>query len=185
MAGINRDMDSYLRRRKGGGVFSFSSSRPSSSGTGPSWWSGLFAGKAREDDGLDSVEREELMTMEQDLKTREEEIEHVKEFEEELEERQEQEVGLYHKLRRFFSGGPQAPVDDDEAAFLAAQAASDAQAALNTPDVQADFRDLAQIQMRWLSRMPSRMMTEFKESEDFRKLTEILERRGVAKRKAE
>ncbi len=184
MAGINRDMDSYLRRRKSGSVFSFSSGSPSAN-TGSSWWSGLFAGKPRKDEGLDSMEREELMTMEQDLKTREEEIEHVKEFEEELEERQEQEVGIYHKLRRFFSGGPRPPVDEDEAAFIAAQAAADAQNALNTPDVQADFRELAQIQMRWLGRMPSRMMTEFKESEDFAKLSEILQRRGVAKKKAE
>ena len=175
-------MDSYLRRRKGGGVFSFVGSKPSTADAGPSWWSGLFSGKAREDDGLDSVEREELMTMEQDLKTREEEIEHVKEFEEELEDRQEQEVGIYHKLRRFF-GGNQVPVDEDDAAFVAAQAAADAQTALNTPDVQADFRELAQIQMRWLGRMPSRMMTEFKESEDFTKLSEILQRRGVAKKK--
>lgn len=178
MAGINRDMDSYLRRRKGGG-FSFSSNRPSSDS---SWWSGVFSrGTAKESAQIDRVEREQLAAMETDMKTREEEIEHVQEFEEELEEEQEREVSFYHKLRNLF-GRTDAP-DEDDADFVAAQAAADAQNALNTPDVQADFRELATIQMRWLGRMPSRVMQEFKESEDFHKLSEILTRRGVAKRK--
>lgn len=183
MSRINGDMDSYLRKRKSSGLFSFGSSSPSTN-NGPSWWSGILSGKPSHDESLNTVERGKLDAMEQEMQARKSEIEHVKEYEDELEEQQEREVGLYHRLRRFF-GGAAAPVDEEDAAFAAVQAAEAAQNALNTPDIQADFRALAQIQMHWLGRMPTRVMQEFKESEDFVKLTEILQRRGVAKKKTE
>ncbi len=183
MSGINGDMDSYLRKRKSNGLFSFGSGSPSGN-SGPSWWSGILSGKQPRDENLNTVERGQLDAMENEMRARKDEIEHVKEYEDELEEQQEREVGLYHRLRRFF-GGSSEPRDEDDAAFAAVQAAEAAQNALNTPDIQADFRALAQIQMHWLGRMPTRVMQEFKESEDFVKLTEILQRRGVAKKKTE
>ena len=168
MTSINREMGSYLRRRKGSGILEFS--RAASASGGSSWWSDLLSRVRRS-------EQDDLLMMEDELKAREVEIEQVKELGQELAEDQEREVSLYHRLRSLFSRKP--VPDDDEAEFAAAQAA---EAAENTPDVQADFRDLAQIQMRWLGRMPSRVMQEFKESEDHRKLIDILQRRGVAKK---
>jgi hypothetical protein len=52
------------------------------------------------------------------------------------------------------------------------------------PDVSVtdDFRAIAQIQMRWLGRLPTRVKEEFKESEDYHRYVEILQRRGVGKK---
>jgi hypothetical protein len=41
---------------------------------------------------------------------------------------------------------------------------------------------MAQIQVRWLERLPTRIKEEFRDSEDYVKYKEILQRRGVSKK---
>lgn len=153
MADINRDLDKYLRRRK---VPAFEEQR---------------AVKAPEEK-LSRQEMRKLEAMEEEIKQGERRIEAVKEFEEELEESQEKRVGLYHQVLRFFTRSRKQP-DFEE---LPIDEAPD-------EEVIDDFRILASIFLRWLERLPKRSKDEFRESDDYEIFSEILERRGVARRK--
>jgi hypothetical protein len=162
MADINRDLDRYLRKRQ--------SER---SGDGPSFFDKMFSG-AKHSERLSPDEEDEIEMVEHELKQGEREIETVHELEHELEERQERKVGLYHRLLRWFSRGP----EREEHIELPARAppAEDEHAA-------HDVRTLSEISMRWLGRLPTRIRDEFKASEDYTVFTGILERRGIAKKK--
>ena len=55
--------------------------------------------------------------------------------------------------------------------------------AIEEDDVSTDFKRLAEIQMKWLDRMSLRAKMDFKDSDDRGEMMEILERRGVARKK--
>lgn len=168
MVDMNRDMDKYLRSRKNNRGYQ---------DRGPSWWNSIFSPKPAElpVEDLSPTEMQRLQSMESDLKKTERKIETVKAIEHDLEEEQEQKVGFYHHVRRFF-GQTHSPEHEEEAFTMP-----------NTPVVDAsvseDFKRLAAIQMRWLDRLPSRIKDEFKESDDYHTYVEILQRRGVAKKR--
>lgn len=165
MADINRDLDRYLRKRRETGT----------SYEGPGWFDKMFTAKEKEDhERLTPQEQAQLKKVETDIKRKEKEIEMVHEVEEELEEEQEEKVGFYQKLLRFFGQREQ---KEDEVIELEHTAPVEDTAA------KEDFKTLARIQTTWLSRLPTRIRDEFKESEDYTLLTQIYERRGVAKRK--
>lgn len=92
-----------------------------------------------------------------------------------LEEEQENRVTFYHKLKNLFS--KEQKLED---AYEDLHADTTIQVG---PDVTDDFRTLATIQMRWLERMPTRVKDEFRNSDDYGKYVEILQRRGVARKK--
>lgn len=161
MADINRDLDRYLNRRKDGVRY-----------TGPGWFDKMFSQAEEEEKAeLSPKERERLEEMEEDIKKREHELEVVHEIEEELEEKQEEEVTLYHKFMRLFKREPQEEHAMEEVEIPVVD------------DTHDDFQRLAEIQVRWFSRLPVRFKQAFKESEDFQELVEIYERRGVARKK--
>jgi predicted oxidoreductase len=162
---MNTDMDKYLRDRKRAKAVGFANQRP--------WWSKMFD---KPKDDFPEDEQIQLETMERQIKTGDEKLKAAVEHEEELEEVQEERVSLYTKFRRLFQ--KERKLED---------AYEHVQMMEQAPDVAVtdDFRALAQIQMRWLARLPTRVKEEFKESEDFKTYTEILKRRGVAKTKSE
>jgi len=161
MANINRDLDRYLRQR--------GSSTPGY--TGPGWFDKMFAQAEQEEQTrLTSSEKEKLETMEHEIEHGEEQLEVVQNLEEDLEEKQEQRVGIYHHVMRMFQRKqPEEPIEDVELPV--------------NDDSEDDFRRLAEIQVRWFSRLPHRAREEFKDSDDFHDLLEIYERRGVARKK--
>lgn len=163
-ADINKDLDRYLRGKKKGYA-------------GPSWWDGMFSPKPKElpRDELSPAEMRKLQSMEMDLKREEEKMKTVREYEHELEDDQEEKVSFYHKMRRMFGRDERA--DTDDVVELPEEAPK------HDTGVVDDFRTLAQIQMRWFDRLPTRVKEEFKESDDYRKYVEILQRRGVAKKR--
>lgn len=159
--GMNSEMDRYLRqRRRSKGFY-----EPEQS-----FWASWFAPKER----LAENDKVVLETMETDIKKGQEDIEHVQHIEEQLEEQQEARVSLYERFLRLFQ--QEQKVEEE---FHELQQ----NVVVNDTAVTDDFRALAQIQMRWLDRMPTRVKEEFKESDDYHQYVEILQRRGVAKRK--
>ena len=162
MADINRDLDRYLRRkRENDGVV-----------TSSSWFDQMFS-SAEEKERLTPPERKSLERVERDIEHTEQEVAIAHELEEHLEEEQERKVGFYHNLMRFFQRREE-PRETIELHDVAP--AEDLVA-------KEDFRELARIYTVWLSRLPTRIRDEFKESEDYAKMSEILQRRGIAKRK--
>jgi hypothetical protein len=164
---MNTDMDKYLRDRKRAKTFDFVNQKP--------WWSKMFSSQPKDD--YHEEEQSRLESMEREIKRGDDRIKEAVVQEEQLEEMQEERVSLYTRFRRLFQKEKKL-----EEAYEHAQAMEQ-----QAPDVGVtdDFRTLAQIQMRWLSRMPTRVKEEFKESEDFKTYSEILKRRGVAKAKSE
>jgi flagellar biosynthesis/type III secretory pathway protein FliH len=166
--GFHDDMDRYLRQRK----------REYRSMDEPSWWSKMFAAKPKElpYDELTEEERAKLESMEHDIKQGEEQLKRASPDEQaHLEEAQEERVSFYQQIRKLFNREHKAEEAYDEFEHLPAPAVDTA--------VTDDFRELAKIQIAWLSRLPPRVMEEFKQSPDYAKYVEILQRRGVAKRK--
>lgn len=160
--GMNSDMDRYLReRRRSKGFY-----EPAK----PPFWSSWFAPSER----IAEEEKMVLDTMEHDIKKGEEQLERVHEVEEKLEEQQEERVSLYQRFMRLFQREQQVEEEIQELKT---------ETVVNDTAVSDDFRALAQIQMRWLDRMPTRIKEEFKTSDDYQRYVEILQRRGVVKRK--
>lgn len=158
---MNSEMERYLRQRRRSKGF-YEPEQP--------FWTGWFAPKER----IAEEDKVVLETMETDIKKGADEIEHVQHIEEQLEERQEARVSLYERFLRLFQ--QEQKVEEE---FHELQE----NVAVNDTAVTDDFRALAQIQMRWLDRMPTRVKEEFKGSDDYHQYVEILQRRGVAKRK--
>jgi DNA repair exonuclease SbcCD ATPase subunit len=158
--GFNDEMDRYMRGRK----------HPSYDSKN-SWWSKMLQPK----ENIPQQDEATLHVMEKDIKQTSEKLEAVKEEEHELEVEQEQKVSLYQRFMKLFQREQRMEEDIAELEMKTQPVAND-------PSVTEDFRTLAQIQMRWLGRMPTRMKDEFKESEDYQKYAEILQRRGVARK---
>jgi hypothetical protein len=152
--GMNGDMDRYLRDRK--------KPRPSDN-----WWTNMFSRKQE----FPHDEELALQSVEKEIRHGEEHIHEMKHEEELLEEEQEQRVSLYEKLVRMFQREKHHEYAEEIEMPVPDAATTD------------DFRRLAQIQMRWFERLPTRVKEEFKESEDYKAYKEILTRRGVAKAK--
>lgn len=170
---INNDMDRYLRDRRRNKTFAFVNKRES----GPSLWDRLFAPRPKDlvQEDLTPTETAKLHAMETDIKKGEQRLEQASPDEErEMAEIQEERVSLYTKFLRLFER--EHKVEDAYAQLETPVVANDAV-------VTDDFRKLAQIQMRWLERMPTRVKDEFKESDDYHTYVEILQRRGVARKK--
>jgi hypothetical protein len=168
---MNNEMDRYLRGRRRKKAFAFINQREG----GASLWSRLFAPRPLVEEDYTPSEKAQLHAMETEIKKGEKKLEQALPSEEsELAEMQEERVSLYTKFTRLFQR--EHKVED---------AYEQLETAPVTQDVTAteDFRKLAQIQMRWLERMPTRVKDEFKESDDYKAYVEILQRRGVAKRK--
>ena len=158
---MNSDLDRYLRERRRSKGF-YEPAKP--------FWQGWFAPS-------DKVAEEEKMvldTIERDIRRGEEELEQVQAVEQKLEQQQEERVSLYQRFMRLFQHEQQVEEEIHEIKQ---------EAAVNDTSVTDDFRALAQIQMRWLDRMPTRIKDEFKGSDDYQAYVEILQRRGVAKRR--
>lgn len=160
MADINRDLERYLRKRR---------EQPYSQ---PGWFEKIFSATSEEErQELTKEDREELEHMEQDIHHGEETIEKVHEIEEELEHEQEERVGLYHQIMRFFRRGEHAPrIEEDDIEIVPEE------------DSKDDFRKLARIYQTWLGQLPLRKKQAFMESDDYEEFREILERRGVIRK---
>ena len=170
MTDFNRDLDKYIQRRNDPDTFSVSF-------TGGDWLNKLIQSS---DDDFDSQEERELRAMEGEIATGAAQLEAVHEYEHDLEDEQERKVGLYHQIMGLFKRTHTEPQGDDvEIADMPDMSEFDMQSSNHTDD----FRTLAQIQLRWLDRLPRRAKNEFLDSEDYAEMTEILQRQGVARRK--
>jgi hypothetical protein len=165
-------MDRYLRNRNRGKAFDFvRNSREHE----PSWFGKLFSPRIPDHD-LAPQEEAELKAMETEIKKGEARLERATPAEEpKLEEEQEQRVTMYQQFLKLFKREHQL-----EDAYTGIQ---EIQAAAPDETVTRDFRKLAEIQVRWLERLPTRVKDEFRESEDYATYVEILQRRGVAKKR--
>jgi len=163
--GFNDDMERYMRNRN--------RAKPAE----PSWWSKMFSDKKQiPQDEFTPDEELELQRMEQELKQDATRIARAApEEQEHLKDEQEQKVSFYQRVRRLFAKEERLE-DEYEQVEQMKQSAPQ-----NDPAVSEDFRTLAQIQLKWFDRLPTRVKEEFKESEDFGKYKDILKRRGVAK----
>jgi hypothetical protein len=161
---MNSDMDRYLRERRRSKGF-YEPAKP--------FWGSWFAPTEK----IAEEEKMVLDTMESDIRKAEQELQAVQEAEHKMEMIQDERVSLYGKFMRLFQKEQQVQEEFHEIA-----AAPTAAPVIDT-SVTDDFRKLAQIQMRWLDRLPTRVKDEFKESEDYQHYVEILSRRGVVKRK--
>ncbi|MDD9953274.1 MAG: hypothetical protein OXR66_02985 [Candidatus Woesearchaeota archaeon] len=163
MSDINRDLDRYLRSRKTSYV-------PSGA---KSWWEKVFTkAKQEEMEDLSEEEAEKLEEIEEEIQHGEEELEAAHEYEQELEVEQERRVSLYHQVLNFFKRQHHEPEEE-----------SFDEVAIEEDEVHADMKRLAEIQMKWFERLPLRAKMDFKDSDDREELLEILERRGVARKK--
>ncbi len=161
MANINRDLERYLRNRKAG------KKQPA----GPGWFDSIFtSAQEEEEQELTPEEQESIEELENEIEQGEETLEVVHEVEEALEEQQEERVSIYHRILRMFRKDEAPQVEDEEPDE-------------DEDDAREDFRQLAEIQVRWLSHLPLRARQAFRDSEDYQTAVEIFERRGVAKRK--
>lgn len=179
MVDINRDLDRYLRKRKNPDAFTFSfdvSAGEPSGGEQTSWWDKMFSPKPKEapKEKLSPSEMRRLEAMETEIKAGERRIRDVEEYEHALEEEQEEKVSLYHQVLRFFQQSHKSDDDQIETVEIDFE---------ENENVQDDFRKLAQIQLRWLERLPRRVKEDFMNSPDYDELASIYERRGVAKRR--
>lgn len=173
---FNNEMERYMRDRK----------RRSLSYTGdgvesPTWWDRVFFPKKEEPrDQLTADEMAKVTAMEQDIKKGEERLEDAEgpEQHEELADKQEARVGLYERFLRMFQ--TERKMEEDYEHISGEQLHGTT--IVNSPDVTEDFKSLALIQVKWFERMPTRVKEEFKESEDYLKYKDILQRRGVAKK---
>jgi|GEM_PF-6582659 len=173
---FNDDMDSYLRGRKRGRALEFVN-RPRD---GPGWWDQLWAPKPRApEEDLMPDEQAKLEAIEHDLDRGEVRIERARDpaQQAELSMEQEDKVSFYHRLRGLFAKERKVEDAYDELEH------SEPMNVVIAADVTDDFRTLASIQVRWFDRMPTRVKDEFKTSEDYEKYVEILQRRGVARKK--
>jgi hypothetical protein len=159
--GMNSDMDRYLRERRRSKGF-YEPAKP--------FWNGWFAPKEK----VAEEEKMVLDTIERDIRKGEEDIEHIQEVEHKLEAQQEERVTLYQRFMRLFQHEQQVEEEIHELQQTTV---------VNDAAVTDDFRKLAQIQMRLFERLPTRVKEEFKDSDDYHAYVEILQRRGVAKKK--
>jgi hypothetical protein len=173
--GFNNEMERYMRdRRRRTTQYSINSPE------GPSWWNKVFFPKPETPSGeLTPDEIAKVTAMEQDLKKGEERLEEAEtpEQHEELAEKQEARVGLYEKFLGMFK--VERKMEDEYESIAGEQLHGNAPA---DPNATEDFKTLARIQLRWFDRMPTRVKDEFKESTDYAKYKEILQRRGVVKK---
>ncbi len=180
MTNINRDLDRYLKKRKEPqGTFTVSFDSPTGS-TESSWWNKIAGSKlepVEDTEELTPEERVKLESMEGDLRETEERVEAVEEYEDELEDDQERKVSLYHQVLGLFRKRhhPSENEDIDEIEMP--------EETLIDSNTNEDFRALARIYLRWMERLPKRVKDEFLESEDYDQMTEILTRRGVARKR--
>ena len=170
-------MDRYLRNRRRNRAFELAR------GPGePSWWDALFSTRKNiPHERFTPEEEAQLHAMETEIKQGEAQLEHASPAQEpQLEAAQEQRVSLYQQFVKLFRREHQV-----EAVYEQFEHFEPQPVAPVVPDtsVTDDFRTLASIQVRWFERMPTRIREEFKESEDYPKYVEILQRRGVARKK--
>lgn len=174
---FNDEMERYMRDRK----------RRSMTYTGdgasqPGWWDRVFFPK-KEDaprDHLTPDEMAKVTAMEQDIKKGEERLEDADDTTHEtLADKQEARVGLYERFLRMFQ--TERKMEDDYE-HIDGEQLHGTTVIKNDPDVTEDFKTLALIQVKWFERMPTRVKEEFKESEDYLRYKDILQRRGVAKK---
>jgi hypothetical protein len=169
--GINSDMDRYLRDRRRSKTFEVVNSR-----SGPSWWDNIFKARKEIPNEFTPEEEAKLHAMETEIKQGEAQLERASpQQEQELEAEQEKRVSLYQQFVRLFQR--EHKLED------AYEQVEQQPAAVIDASVADDFRTLAGIQMRWFDRLPTRIKDEFKESDDYKKYVEILQRRGVAKKR--
>lgn len=154
------EMDRYLRDRKK---------------STPSWWTKIFEVKRAPMEDFTEEQTVKLKTMEQEIKRGAEEQAQIKAEEERIDMEQEERVTLYERFFNLFRREQKLDQEYAEVVEMKEQVVD--------TSVTDDFRKLAQIQVQWLSRLPTRVKEEFKESEDYNVYTEILTRRGVMKRK--
>jgi hypothetical protein len=169
MVGFNGDMDRYLRDRKRDKVFGSHGKR--------SWFDKIFA--PRQDIPQDDLSRDEaskLERMEHEIEEGAVQLKHVHDMEEDLEERQEERVSFYQKLRNLFTREHELEHAEER---LEMREERDEQMEQR---VQDDFKALARIQIKWMDRLPTRVKEEFKSSDDYLTYREILQRRGVVKK---
>lgn len=168
---MNREMERYLSERRRKRTFAFINQRGS-------WWDDLFRPRPVElHEDFTPTEKAQLHAMETEIKKGEEQLEHASPAEEhDLADMQEERVSLYTKFMRLFER--EHKVEDAYTELHTNEVAP-----AHDEHVTNDFRKLAQIQMRWLDRMPTRIKDEFKESDDYTTYVEILQRRGVARKK--
>jgi len=93
-----------------------------------------------------------------------------KEFEGEKEINEEEKSGIFQKLKSWFS-----PESDDEEDFEEIEAQKPAA-------VHEDIKEVLKLQNKWLSKLPSKTIKEFKESDDFKKIRELLDKHNLIKK---
>jgi hypothetical protein len=173
--GFNDEMERYMRGRRRR-AHDYSSGTEA---TGQTWWDRVFFPKKDEAHEFTPDEMAKVTAMEQDIQRGEEHLEAAETpgQHEQLAEKQEERVSLYERFLRMFRFERRM---EDEYEHIDGEQLHGA--AMNAPDVTDDFRTLATIQVKWFERLPKRIKEEFRESDDFDKYKDILQRRGVAKK---
>ncbi len=169
---FNDDMDRYMHGRRRSYAAKIDTK-------GSGWWERTFFPR-KDSDNFTHDEIVKVTAMEQDIKKGEErlsaaETPHEQEM---LAEKQEERVSLYQKFLGIFK--VERKMEDEYQTINGEQLHAKVQAP--EPAITEDFKTLAQIQLRWFERMPTRIKEEFRESEDYEKYKEILMRRGVVKK---
>ena len=93
------------------------------------------------------------------------------EFEKEYDKNEvEEKQGVFAKLKKWFSSDEE-PENDN---VVEEQKAASV--------VNEDIKEVLKLQNRWLSKLPAKTIREFKESEDYKKIKELLDKHSLIKK---
>ncbi len=165
---FNRDMDSYLSRRKTPKRIIRLTLGPSGDDGRPGLWGSMFARRTHARP-MPADEEVDVDTIEEEIKELDAEIEEAQEFEAEAKHERD---GLFKRFLRSLKGDDK--FNEDEEIIVGPP---------QVPTIDPEVAEVLKLSFKWISQLPPNKLSQFKESPDSTKYKNCLLKYGLVREK--